>query len=191
MEQAAFEPRNIVPGMGYSPDKMLQARLISYPDAHRYRLGVNYDSLPVNKPQCPFHTYNKDGAMRFDGNGGPAVNYEPNSFGGPTQDPKYVERPKMVSGTVARHDHRSDSDYYTQPGNLFRLMPADAKQRLISNIVGSLGQTPKRIQELQISTSTKPIRPTEPAWRKGSASTSSRSSLPKEKWLQPTEGSRR
>src|SRR5436190_21551476 len=61
VEQAAFEPRNVVPGMGFSPDKMLQARLISYPDAHRYRLGVNYDSLPVNKPQCPFHTYNKDG----------------------------------------------------------------------------------------------------------------------------------
>ena len=60
------------PGMGFSPDKMLQARLISYPDAHRYRLGVNYDSLPVNKPQCPFHTYNNDGAMRFDGNGGSA-----------------------------------------------------------------------------------------------------------------------
>jgi catalase len=150
VEQAAFEPRNIVPGLGFSPDKMLQARLISYPDAHRYRLGVNYDSLPVNKPQCPVHTYNKDGAMRFDGNGGPAVNYEPNSFGGPTQDMKYVERPKPVSGTVARHDHRSDSDYYTQPGNLFRLMPADAKQRLISNIVGSMKSVPQRIQELQI-----------------------------------------
>jgi catalase len=111
---------------------------------------VNYDSLPVNKPQCPYHTYNKDGAMRFDGNGGKHVNYEPNSLGGPTQDPKYVERPKMVSGTVARHDHRSDSDYYSQPGDLFRLMPADAQQRLIGNIVGSLSQTPKRIQELQV-----------------------------------------
>jgi catalase len=140
----------VVPGMGFSPDKMLQARLISYPDAHRYRLGVNYDSLPVNKPQCPYHTYNKDGAMRFDGNGGQAVNYEPNSFGGPTQDKKYVERPKEVSGTVARHDHRTDSDYYTQPGNLFRLMTADAKERLIGNIVGSLKQTPQRIQELQV-----------------------------------------
>jgi catalase len=151
VEQAAFEPRNVVPGMGFSPDKMLQARLISYPDAHRYRLGVNYDSLPVNKPQCPFHTYNKDGAMRFDGNEGAAVNYEPNSFGGPTQDAKYLERPKMVSGMVARHDHRSDSDYYTQPGNLFRLMDAAAKERLIKNIVGSLGNgVPRRIQELQV-----------------------------------------
>src|SRR6266699_2375474 len=151
VEQAAFDPKNVVPGMGFSPDKMLQARLISYPDAHRYRLGVNYDSLPVNKPQCPFHTYNKDGAMRFDGNGRAAVNYEPNSFGAPTQDRSYVERPHAVSGTVARHDHRTDSDYYAQPGNLFGLLPADAKQRLMDNIVSSLGNgVPQRIQELQI-----------------------------------------
>ena len=124
--------------------------MISYPDAHRYRLGVNYDALPVNKPQCPFATYHRDGTMRFDDNGGSSVNYEPNSFGGPIQDKRYVERPKQVSGAVARHDHRSDSDYYTQPGNLFRLLAPDARQRLISNIVGSLGQTPRRIQELQV-----------------------------------------
>jgi catalase len=150
VEQAAFEPRNVVPGMGFSPDKMLQARLISYPDAHRYRLGVNYDALPVNKPQCPFHTYNRDGAMRFDGNHGAQPNYEPNSFGGPQEDPAYRERPRQVSGSVDRHNHRLDGDYYSQPGNLFRLMPADAKQRLISNIVGSLSSVPRRIQELQI-----------------------------------------
>jgi catalase len=151
VEQAAFEPRNIVPGMGFSPDKMLQGRLISYPDAHRYRLGVNYDSLPVNKPQCPYATYHRDGTMRFDGNQGAKPNYEPNSFGGPTQDKKFVERPTPVSGTVARHDHRSDSDYYTQPGNLFRLMDPGARARLIGNIVGSLGQgVPKHIQELQV-----------------------------------------
>jgi catalase len=150
VEQAAFEPRNIVPGMGFSPDKMLQARLISYPDAHRYRLGVNYEGLPVNKPQCPVHTYNRDGMMRFDGNYGAAPNYEPNSFGGPTQDPHYRERAKEVSGTVDRHNHRVDSDYYTQPGDLFRLMPQDAKERLIGNIVGSMTGIPRRIQELQI-----------------------------------------
>jgi catalase len=150
VEQAAFEPRNVVPGMGFSPDKMLQGRLISYPDAHRYRLGVNYDSLPINKPQCPFATYNKDGAMRFDGNGGASPNYEPNSFGGPTQDPAYRERPKAISGTVDRHNHRDENDYYTQPGNLFRLMKPDAQQRLIKNIVGSLKETPQRIQELQV-----------------------------------------
>jgi catalase len=150
VEQAAFEPRNIVPGMGYSPDKMLQARLISYPDAHRYRLGVNYHALPINRPQCPVATYNRDGAMRFDDNGGASPNYEPNSFGGPTEDKRYLERPKEVNGKVARHDHRNDSDYYTQPGNLFRLMPREQRERLISNIAVSLSQTPRSIQERQI-----------------------------------------
>jgi len=151
VEQAAFEPRNIVPGMGYSPDKMLQGRLISYPDAHRYRLGVNYDTLPVNQPKCPYHTYHVDGTMRFQSTTGP--NYEPNSFGGPTQDKKYDERPTTLpNATVARWSHREhDGDYYTQPGNLFRLMTPDARQRLIENIAGSLGKVEKRIQDLQIS----------------------------------------
>jgi catalase len=151
VEQAAFDPKNIVPGMGYSPDKMLQARLISYPDAHRYRIGVNYDTIPVNKPQCPVHTYNRDGAMRTDGNYGSAPNYEPNSFGGPKEDPAYRERPRTITGSVDRHTHRSDSDYYSQPGALYRLMPDDAKQRLVGNIAVSLGNAPKRIQELQIN----------------------------------------
>jgi catalase len=150
VEQAAFEPKNIVPGMGYSPDKMLQARLISYPDAHRYRLGVNYDALPVNKPQCPVHTYTRDGATRFDGNFGSAPNYEPNSFGGPAEDPAYRERPRTISGSVDRHNHRLDSDYYSQPGNLFRLMKPDARERLIGNIVASMKSVPQRIQEVQV-----------------------------------------
>lgn len=150
VEQAAFEPRNIVPGMGFSPDKMLQGRLISYPDAHRYRLGANYDALPVNRPQCPYHTYHRDGAMRFDGNGGASVNYEPNSMGGPAQNPAYRERPVAVSGEVARHDHRTDADYYSQPGNLFRLMSPAERERLIGNIVAAMGSVPRRIQELQI-----------------------------------------
>jgi catalase len=150
VEQAAFEPRNIVPGMGFSPDKMLQARLLSYPDAHRYRLGVNYDTLPVNKPQCQVHTYNRDGFMRFDGNSGSEVNYEPNSFNGPTEDPAYRERPRTITGSVDRHNHRLDSDYYTQPGNLFRLMPPGARERLIGNIVAGMKSVPQRIQELQI-----------------------------------------
>ena len=98
VEQAAFEPRNIVPGMGFPPDKMLQARLISI----QMRIGIDWqritDSLPVNKPQCPFATYNRDGAMRFDGNHGAEPNYEPNSFGGPKQDPGYRERATMEAG---------------------------------------------------------------------------------------------
>jgi catalase len=153
IEQSAFEPRNVAPGMGFSPDRMLQGRLISYPDAHRYRLGVNYESLPVNQPKCPYATYHRDGLMALGDNGGNAPNYEPNSFGGPKEDPKYKERPTTyASAEVARYDHRElDGDYYTQPGNLFRLMTPDAQQRLCSNIAGSLGQVEQRIQDVQIN----------------------------------------
>lgn len=150
VEQAAFEPRNVVPGMGFSPDKMLQARLISYPDAHRYRIGVNYNSLPVNKPLCPVRTYNRDGAMRFDDNFGSSPNYEPNSFKGPTEDPNYRERPRLISGSIDRHNHRLDTDYYTQPGNLFRLMSPAERERLIGNIVASMKTVPGSIQQRQL-----------------------------------------
>ncbi len=153
IEQSAFEPRNVVPGMGFSPDRMLQGRLISYPDAHRYRLGVNYESLPVNQPKCPYATYHRDGSMVYGDNGGDSPNYEPNSFGGPKEDPKYKERPTTYAdATVARYDHRElDGDYYTQPGNLFRLLKPDAQQRLVDNIAGSLKQVEQRIQDLQIN----------------------------------------
>ena len=153
VEQAAFDPKNVVPGMGFSPDKMLQGRLISYPDAHRYRIGVNYNLLPINEPKCPYNTYNRDGSMRFGENGGNGPNYEPNSFGGPTQDKKYVERPVTYNtATVGRYDHREhDGDYYTQPGNLFRLMTSDAQERLCENIAAGLGQVERRIQDLQIN----------------------------------------
>ena len=150
VEQAAFDPKNIVPGIGYSPDKLLQGRLISYPDAHPYRIGVNYEALPVNKPQCPVHTYQRDGAMRFEGNSGSAPNYEPSSFNGPAEDPAYRERPRTISGAVDRHNHRLDEDYYTQPGDLFRLITPDARERLIDNIVANMKTVPQRIQELQI-----------------------------------------
>jgi catalase len=153
IEQAAFEPRNVVPGMGFSPDKMLQARLISYPDAHRYRLGGNYQSLPVNTPKCPFATYNRDGTMALGDNGGASPNYEPNSFGGPKDNPRYVERKVNLDNPVmGRWDHRvHDGDYYTQAGNLFRMMPKDAQERLCSNIAATLHQVEKRIRDLQIS----------------------------------------
>jgi catalase len=153
VEQAAFDPKNVVPGMGFSPDKMLQGRLISYPDAHRYRIGVNYNLLPINEPKCPYNTYNRDGSMRFGENGGNGPNYEPNSFGGPTQDKKYLERPVTYNtATVGRYDHREhDGDYYTQPGNLFRLMTPDAQERLCGNIAAGLGQVETRIQDLQIN----------------------------------------
>ena len=150
IEQAAFSPVNVVPGMGYSPDKMLQARLVSYPDAHRYRLGVNFESLPVNRAKCPVHSYNRDGFMRHDDNGGDSPNYEPNSFGGPAEDPRFRERPYKVSGEVGRYDHRKGNDDYTQAGNLFRLLPPDEKQRLVQNIAGHMRGIPERIINLQL-----------------------------------------
>jgi catalase len=152
VEQAAFDPKNTVPGLGFSPDKMLQGRLVSYPDAQRYRLGVNYNQLPVNAPQCPYASYNRDGSMKFTDNGGAAPNYEPNSFGGPTEDKRFVERPvTYASATVARYSHRDDdADYYTQPGALFRLMDKAAQERLCGNIAAGLSQVPKRIRDLQI-----------------------------------------
>ena len=104
VEQAAFEPSNIVPGISFSPDKMLQFRIFAYADAHRYRLGsTNYASLPVNCPHATAaHTYHRDGFMRFDGNSGGSVNYEPNSFGGPVEDPQYLEPPLQIDGDAFR-----------------------------------------------------------------------------------------
>jgi catalase len=152
VEQAAFSPVNIVPGMGYSPDKMLQARLVSYPDAHRYRVGTNYESLPVNRPKAEVHTYHRDGSMRFDSNGGGSPNYEPNSFGGPKQNEKYREIPTLLSGEPAdRYDHHAGNDDFRQAGDLFRLIGSEAQQRLIANIVGSMTGIPEHIQKLQIS----------------------------------------
>lgn len=155
IEQAAFSPVNIVPGMGYSADKMLQARLISYPDAHRYRLGVNYEALPVNAPRCPVHTYNRDGFMRFDENGGDTPNYEPNSFGGPVDEHRFSELHYAANGGIGRYNHRDGNDDYTQPGNLYRLLSSDAKSHLIHNIVTHMVSVPERIQRLQISHFTK------------------------------------
>ena len=151
VEQSAFEPSNVVPGISVSPDKMLQFRIFAYADAHRYRLGsTNYADLPVNKPRCPVHHYNRDGVMRFDGNYGGAVNYEPNSFGGPVEDPRFKEPLLKISGDADRYDHRVGNDDYTQAGNLFRLMSADQKDQLIGNIVSAMKTVPKEIQERQI-----------------------------------------
>ena len=151
VEQAAFEPSNIVPGISFSPDKMLQFRIFAYADAHRYRLGsTNYADLPVNKPHCPVHNYHRDGFMRFDGNYGGAVIYEPNSFGGPVEDPSVKEPPLKISGDADRYDHRVGADDYIQPGNLFRLMNPDQKSQLIGNIVSAMKTVPREIQERQI-----------------------------------------
>lgn len=149
VEQAAFAPAHVVPGISFSPDKMLQARILSYPDAHRYRLGINFESLPVNRPHSPAETYHRDGFMRSD-NGGKSVNYEPNSFGGPVQDERFLEPPFPVDGDGARYDHREGNDDYTQAGDLYRLLDAGAKERLIGNIVASMGGVPRRILVRQL-----------------------------------------
>jgi catalase len=151
VEHAAFEPSNIVLGISFSPDKMLQFRIFAYADAHRYRLGsTNYSSLPVNKPHCPVHTYHRDGFMRFDGNEGGSVNYEPNSFDGPVEDRSFKEPPLSISGDPGRYDHREGNNDYTQAGNLFRLMKPDEKARLIQNIVNAMRSVPRHIQERQL-----------------------------------------
>ncbi len=150
VEQSSFSPANVVPGIGHSPDKMLQFRIFSYADAHRYRLGVNYETLPVNKPRCPVHSYHRDGAMRFDGNGGGSVNYEPNSFGGPVEDPAVKEPPLKILGDADRYDHRQGNDDYTQAGNLFRLLPSDEQDRLMDAIAGAMQGVPEEIVRRQI-----------------------------------------
>ncbi|MDP3353176.1 MAG: catalase [Flavobacteriaceae bacterium] len=141
VEQAAFAPANLVDGIGFSPDKMLQGRILAYPDAHRYRIGVNFESLPVNK--CPYATtnYHRDGAMRFDGNGGDSPNYYPNSFDGNYEDEKYKGQPyELDSNEVAYFDrNENDDDHYSQPGKLFdEVMTEQEQKNTINNIIGAM-----------------------------------------------------
>lgn len=150
VEQAAFEPSNMPPGLGASPDKMLQGRLLSYADTHRYRIGINYAQLPVNKPRCPVNTYHRDGHLRFDGNYGGQVNYQPNSFDGPIDDKQFSEPPLKISGDADRYDHRKNNEDYSQPGDLYRLMNTDQQAQLIDNIVRAMKPVPKEIQVRQI-----------------------------------------
>lgn len=104
VEQVAMNPANVVPGVGFSPDRMLQGRLFSYGDTQRYRLGVNHHQIPVNAPRCPFHNYHRDGAMRVDGNSGNGVTYEPNSFGVFQEQPDFSEPPLSLEGAAAHWD---------------------------------------------------------------------------------------
>jgi catalase len=150
VEQSAFSPSNIVPGIGFSPDKMLQARIFSYADAHRYRIGTHYEMLPVNRPKAPVRAYHADGPMRFDAPKGTDAYYEPNSFGGPVQDPSYSEPPLKLSGEAGRYDHRVGNDDYTQPGDLFRLMTPDQRQRLFKNIAAAMAGVPEQIVQRQL-----------------------------------------
>jgi catalase len=147
VEQAAFNPANIVPGIGYSPDKMLQGRLFAYGDAQRYRLGVNHGHIPVNAPKCPFHSFHRDGQMRVDGNQGSTLGYEPNSYGEWHEQPDYREPELNIYGAADRWNFREDDDdYYSQPGALFRLMSKEQQQVLFENTARSIGDASKEIR---------------------------------------------
>ena len=146
VEQSAFNPAAVVPGIGFSPDKMLQARLFSYGDAQRYRLGVNHHQIPVNAPRCPVHSYHRDGSMRVDGNHGGTLGYEPNDQGEWAEQPDFSEPPLSIDGAADHWNHREDTDYFSQPGNLFRLMSPAQQQVLFENTARSVGGAPKEIQ---------------------------------------------
>lgn len=152
VEQAAFNPANIVPGIGFSPDKMLQGRLFSYGDAQRYRLGVNHHLIPVNKSRCPFtNMYHRDGQMRTDDNYGSTLGYEPNSYGEWQEQPDFREPALELNGAADHWNHREDdSDYYSQPGNLFRLMSDEQQQVLFENTARNMSDAPIEIKKRHI-----------------------------------------
>lgn len=150
VEQAAFGPSNMVPGVGLSPDRMLQGRVFAYADAHRYRIGTNHQHLPVNAPRSPVHSYQRDGAMTM-GSYGSAPNYEPNSYAdAPKQSPRHAEPALALNGAADRYDHREDNDYYSHAGALFRLMNAEQRALLINNIAGTLQGVSEDVVQRQL-----------------------------------------
>lgn len=166
VEQAAFNPSNLVPGIGLSPDKMLQGRLFSYGDAQRYRLGVNHHQIPVNAPRCPVNSYHRDGQMRVNNNAGSTLGYEPNSYGQWQEQPDFKEPPLTLKGAADHWNFREDDDdYYTQPGKLFRLMNPEQQQVLFENTARAMGDAPKEIKVRHIVNCLK----ADPAYGKGVA----------------------
>lgn len=150
VEQSAFNPANVVPGISFSPDKMLQGRLFSYGDAQRYRLGVNHQQIPVNAPRCPFHNYHRDGAMRVDGNHGGTIGYEPNSKKEWQEQPDFSEPPLSIEGMADHWNHREDDDYYSQPGKLFRLMSSSQQQLLFDNTARAISGASEEVRQRHI-----------------------------------------
>ncbi|MBU2979814.1 catalase [Alteromonas sp. C1M14] len=166
VEQAAFAPSNLVPGIGASPDRMLQARLVNYADAHRYRVGVNLNQIPVNKPRCPVHSNARDGLGRVDGNYGGRPHYEPNSFSQWQEQPQFAEPPLKIDGDAKRYDFREDDDdYFSQPRALFNLMTAEQKQVLFDNTAAQIGGALDFIQYRHIRNCTR----CDPAYGEGVA----------------------
>lgn len=154
VEQAAFTPANIVPGIGFSPDKMLQARLFSYGDAQRYRLGVNHHQIPVNQPRGVKHphSYHRDGQMRVDGNLGSELHAEPNSYGQFIDHPELIPPAQPADGDIAHYDFRQDdNDYFTQPGKLFRAMTSDQQEVLFQNTARNMGDSTLQIKHRWIN----------------------------------------
>lgn len=149
VEQAAFNPANNVPGIGFSPDKLLQGRLFSYGDAQRYRLGVNHHQIPVNAPKCPFHAYHRDGQMRVDDNYGATTSYQPNSFDEWKEQPDAAEPPLEVEGALYAYEPKDDAtdDTFYQPGDLYRLMTPDKQKLLIENTARNMGGTSSNVRE--------------------------------------------
>ncbi len=166
VEQSAFNPANIVPGISFSPDKMLQGRLFAYGDTQRYRLGVNHNSIPVNAARCPVHGYHRDGAMRVDGNYGSTIGYEPNSIGEWAEQPDFSEPPLRLNGDANHWDFREDDDdYYTQTRLLFRSMSDEQQLVLFENTARAMGDAPKKIKIRHIVNCAK----ADPAYGKGVA----------------------
>lgn len=153
VEQAAFNPANVVPGISFSPDRMLQGRLLAYGDAQRYRLGVNLGQIPVNSPQGVMnpHSYHRDGLMRVDGNNAAEVHYEPNSYGNWGESFKHDNPLEKTGGNIFRYDYREDDhDYFTQPGLLFRAMTPEQKQVLFDNTARAMGDATLQIKHRHI-----------------------------------------
>ncbi|HRP73180.1 MAG TPA: catalase, partial [Luteimonas sp.] len=156
VEQVAFAPSNLVPGIGVSPDKMLQSRLFNYADAQRYRLGTNYQQIPVNKARCPVNSNHRDGIGRVDGNYGGLPHYEPNSFNQWQEQPQFREPPLKISGDADWWNFRDDDDnYYKQPGDLFRLMTTEKQQLLFDNTARAMGDAPDFIKRRHVENCTK------------------------------------
>ncbi len=150
VEQAAFSPGNVVPGVSWSPDRMLQARIMSYADTHRYRLGVNYDTIPVNQPHATTaNTPYRDGLMRVDSNNGSRINYNPTHHPYPTADETAKDPPYHLEGMADRLA-LDEEDYYDQAQMFYEMLQPDEKDRLVHNIAGSLGKCMKPIQERQV-----------------------------------------
>jgi len=150
VENAAFSPSNVVPGIGFSPDKMLQGRIFSYADAHRYRLGTHYEALPANAPKAAtMQHYHKDGSMRFFTNdfGNPDAYYEPNQFDGPTAQPEFVEPPLRIDGDADRYTVEDSEADYVQPRALFNMFDAEQKQRLFNNYAAAMGPCSDGVKE--------------------------------------------